>query len=123
MANQQLLKTEDGVRIIFNGETIKKFTTDVSYIYSDSTTIILDKDGWILAEAFGQWPMYSITNPVFIDLPPYGDFIKTKWIDPAEATEWNQFRQHPGINLLNGPTSWKDTKDSAINIKTKQQPN
>jgi len=123
LANQQLLKTEDGVRIIFNGKTIKKFTTDVSYTYSDSTTIILDKDGWILAEAFGQWPMYSITNPVFIDLPPYGDFIKTKWIDPAEATEWNQFRQHPGINLLNGPTSWKDTKDSAINIKTKQQPN
>ncbi|MCX6168518.1 MAG: CehA/McbA family metallohydrolase [Ignavibacteriales bacterium] len=121
LANQNLLKSEEGLRIIFNGKIIKKFTTDSLYTFRDSTTIILDKDGWIVAEAFGQWPMYSITNPIFIDIPPYGDFIKTKWVDPIEATKWNQFRQKSKIDLLNGPTSWKDTKDSAINIKTKQQ--
>lgn len=121
LANQPLLKSHDGVRIIYNGKIIEKFKTDTSYFYRNSTTIKVDKDGWILAEAFGQWPMYSITNPVFIDLPPYGDFLKTKWTDPVEATKWNQFRSNPEIDLLDGPTNWKNTEDSSTNTKTKQR--
>lgn len=116
LANQKLLKVKDAVRIIYNGEIIKSLATDTTLTFSDTLSIEVKKDGWLIVEAFGQWPMYSITDPVYIDYPPYGDNFKSKWIDPPDVEMWNTFLGHPTINLSDGPTSWKDRKDSIKNI-------
>lgn len=115
LANQKLLKTEDGVRVIFNGKMIQKLPTDSTYTFSKTISLVTKEDGWLICEVFGQWPMYSITNPIYIDYPPYGDNFNTTWTDPVDAEKWNQFLEHPNINLPDGPTSWKNTFDSIRN--------
>jgi hypothetical protein len=114
LANQPLLKTENGVRVIFNGKIIQNLATDSTFTFTKTISFVTDKDGWLVCEVFGQWPMYSITNPIYIDFPPYGDNFNSTWTDPVNAEKWNQFLQHPDINLSDGPTSWKDTFDSII---------
>ncbi|MGD8780598.1 MAG: CehA/McbA family metallohydrolase [Ignavibacteria bacterium] len=117
LANRRLLKTEDGVRIIYNGNIVKKFATDSLYTFEQDISLALEKDGWIVIEAFGQWPMYAITNAVYIDYPPYGDNFSNTWKDPADVEKWNEFLGHPEITLPDGPTNYKDTKDSINKIK------
>lgn len=112
LANQPLLKTDDGVRVIFNGNIVKKLATDAAYTSKQNVTITTDKDGWIVLEAFGKWPMYAITNAVYIDYPPYGDNFSKTWKDPDGAVKWNQFLGRPDNFLPDGPSSFKDAKDS-----------
>jgi hypothetical protein len=116
LANQPLLKNNKSVRLIFNGVIIKEFATDSSLTLTDSALVSVKKDGWLVCEAFGQWPAYAITNPVYIDYPPYGDSF-TSFREPAESENWNSFLKHPVLTLPDGPTNWKDSKDSIRNIK------
>ncbi|MDP4172929.1 MAG: CehA/McbA family metallohydrolase [Bacteroidota bacterium] len=115
MANQPLLKTNSGLRIIFNGKIISEIETDTVYTISKDISLSPGKDGWIVVEAFGQWPMYSITNPIYIDYPPYGDNIKSSWTDPKGVESWNNFLSHPQLKLPDGTSNWKDTADSIKN--------
>jgi hypothetical protein len=116
LANQKLLHADKTVRIIYNGKIIQELATDSTLTFSKDVLLEIKKDGWIVVEAFGQWPMYSITNPVYLDYPPYRDNFKNTWTDPGDADKWNKFLSHPEINLPDGPTSWKDTKDSIQNM-------
>ncbi len=117
LANRKLLKTENGVRLIFNGELIKRLATDSTLTFSRNISFAAEKDGWIVVEAFGQWPMYAITNAVYIDYPPYDDIFSKTWKDPAECGRWNEFLNHPEKYVPDGPTSFKDMKDSSGNAK------
>jgi hypothetical protein len=113
LANQPLLKTDDGVRVIFNGIIVKKLATDEVYTSKQNVSINVEKDGWVILEAFGKWPMYAITNAVYVDYPPYGDNFSKTWKDPADADKWNQFLGRPQNFLPDGPGSSKDLKESA----------
>jgi hypothetical protein len=115
LSNQPLPANEHSVRLIFNGEIIKEFKTDAVLTLTDSASVTVQKDGWLVCEAFGQWPAYAVTNPVYIDYPPYGDSFRT-YKEPAEAEGWNKFLNHPAVKLPDGSSSWKDSKDSIRNI-------
>lgn len=112
LANRNLLKTNDGVRIIFNGKIVKSIATDTTYTISQNIPLKVEKDGWIVLEAFGQWPMYAITNAVYIDYPPYGDNFSKEWKEPSDAGNWNKFLGRPENFLPDGPGSFKDSKSS-----------
>jgi hypothetical protein len=120
LSNQKLLSSNEGLRVIYNGNIINSISTDTTLIVKKEIELAAKTDGWIIVEAFGAWPQYAITNPIFIDFPPYGDCVSKEWKDPNEAEKWNTFLEHPSIELPNGPTDWRDTKDSSNNInKTK----
>ncbi|MFA7288515.1 MAG: CehA/McbA family metallohydrolase [Melioribacteraceae bacterium] len=116
LSNQKLLKSDTGVRIIYNGNIIQSISTDTTFTLKKEIELIVEKDGWVLVEAFGTWPQYAITNPIFIDFPPYGDCVSKEWKDPKEAEIWNTFMDHSSIELPNGPSDWRDTSDSSNNL-------
>jgi hypothetical protein len=115
LANHPLLKSNQALRIIYNGTIIKIIPTDSTYTINENFIINVKKDGWILAEIFGPWPMYSITNPIFIDLPPYSDFVKSDWVDPPDAVSWNIFRSKLHITIPDGPTNYKNSSNKFSN--------
>lgn len=119
LANQPLLKTNDGIKIIFNGKIVKELSTDTVLTISRTIQFETKKDGWILVEAFGRWPMYSITNPVYLDYPPYNNNSNNKFTNPEDSEKWNQFPNHPDIEVIDGPSSWRDCQDSQINVTNK----
>ncbi|HOJ19648.1 MAG TPA: CehA/McbA family metallohydrolase [Ignavibacteriaceae bacterium] len=111
LANQQLLMSNDAVRIIVNGLVVQNLSTDSSLTYNKSHSIVIEKDSWIVVQAFGQWPMYAITNPIYLDYPPYGDYPKKEFVNPLGTQAWNNFLNHPEITVPDGPTSWKNSYD------------
>ena len=109
LANHPLLNSEDGVRIIFNGRVVKSFNTVDELKVNKNADIDIACDGWIIVEAFGPYPMYAITNPIYIDVQPLGDWPVNKWIEPDDSMLWNTFSNHPEITIPNGPSNWKDS--------------
>jgi hypothetical protein len=57
--------------------------------------------------------MYAITNPIYLDLPPYGDYPKKEFLNPPDADDWNKFLSHPAITIPDGPASWRDVNGAA----------
>jgi len=114
LANKPLLKTSGGVRIIYNGSVVRLIPTDSVYVVKQKALLNVQKDGWIALEAFGPWPMYAVTNAVYLDLPPYGDNFSKDWKDPENTDKWNIFPQHPENYLPDGPQNYKDVKKGII---------
>lgn len=112
LANQPLLNSSDGVRIIINGEVVKKIATDSSLSFLQNHKITINEDCWMIVQAFGLWPMYAMTNPIYLDYPPYGDYPKKEFVNPQNAESWNKFLSHPVITIPDGPTNWKDSYDA-----------
>lgn len=110
LANHPLLNSEDAVRIILNGKIIKSFRTGEEIKFSKSVAVEIDGDGWIVIEAFGPWPMYAVSNPVFIDAMPLGDWPVEDWVTPDKSMLWNTFSNHPEVSIPDGPSNWKDTE-------------
>lgn len=110
LANQPLLKTGDGIRIIVNGQIVKRLATGTGLTFKTDVPLKIMKDSWIVAEAFGKWPMYAVTNAIYVDYPPYGDWENPVWQNPVHAEEWNKFKAHPAITIPDGPSSWKDSE-------------
>jgi hypothetical protein len=110
LANHPLLKSNDAVRIIYNGEIVKSIATDSMMTFHDSIPISVNEDGWIIVEVFGEWPMFAITNPIFVDVPPLGEWPKEGWIEPEDSKSWNKFLGHPEISIPDGPSNWENSK-------------
>ncbi|MEW6508055.1 MAG: CehA/McbA family metallohydrolase [Bacteroidota bacterium] len=112
LANQPLLNSNDGIRIVINGEVVKRIATDSSLTFHQNHTIKINEDSWMIIQVFGQWPMYSITNPIYFDYSPYGDYPKREFVHPPNAESWNKFLSHPEITIPDGPTNWKNSYDT-----------
>jgi hypothetical protein len=112
LANQPLLNSTDGVRIIINGEVVKKIASDSSLTFLQNHKIKINEDGWMIVQAFGIWPMFAMTNPIYLDYPPYGDYPKKEFVNPLNAGSWNKFLSHPVITIPDGPTNWKNSYGS-----------
>lgn len=110
LSNYPLLKNEGAIRIIYNGEVVKSIATASTMTFHDSVAIEIDKDGWIVVEVFGEWPMFAITNPIFVDVPPLGDWPVGEWVEPNDMKLWNKFKSHPNITIPDGPSNWKNSK-------------
>lgn len=112
LGNQSLLRSPNAVRVILNGQIVRQVATDSTYTLSVQIPMTVRDDGWLVVECFGQWPMYAITNPIYLDYPPYSNSSKRTWKDPSGATEWNKFLSHPEINMPDGPTNWKNVRST-----------
>jgi hypothetical protein len=110
LANHPLLKSDDAVRIIYNGEVVKTIATDSKMTFNDSIPISVNNDGWIIVEVFGEWPMFAMTNPIFVDVLPFGDWPTQDWLEPEDSKSWNKFLDHPKISIPDGPSNWENSK-------------
>lgn len=117
LSNQPLRPSDKAFRIIMNGKVLKTMSPGSGYTSLIKTTFQAAEDGWIVVEAFGSWPMYAITNPVYLDAAPYGDWPRKTWNDPKEAMNWNKFRAHPAVTIPDGPFSWDDPQVLSISKK------
>ncbi len=122
-ANRPLLKSRRAIRVIVNGETAREIPTDSTYALDVKLHLTTKEDGWMVVECFGEWPMYAITDPIYLDYPPYSHNAKQEWKDPKQAVEWNRFLSHPQINMQDGPTSWKNTGNSTRHANRGIDPN
>jgi len=110
LANHPLLNSDDAVRIIYNGKIIKSFSTEGSIIFEKSIPLNIIEDGWIVVEAFGEWPMFAMTNPIFVDVPPFGDWPIEEWVEPENLKLWNKYMEQPEITIPDGPSNWENSQ-------------
>ncbi len=115
LANRPLKKMQNGVRVIINGEALYCFDTDSVFTFARVQPVKIEKDSWVIVEAFGQWPMYAVTNPIYLDYPPYGNFPSREWKNPAGSREWNIYLSHPQITIPDGVSNWKEKIDKTKN--------
>lgn len=109
LCNYPLAEYDEAIRIIQNGKVVKFLATESELTYKNSIELSVDSDCWIIVEALGQWPMASITNPIYIDVFPYGDWDKKSWNDDESIQQWNEFPNHPEITIPNSKFNFKNS--------------
>ena len=113
LSNRPLQGYENGIRIINNGKIVQEIDTrpnQGAYVVDIKTTVEVQPvdngmhgDGWIVVEAFGQWPSMAMTNAIYLDFEPYGRWGSQGWQFPPGASSWfNEFSDigpNPGCKL------------------------
>ncbi len=91
LSNRPLGNFSDGIRIIQGGQVVKALQTVEGAMTMDiNTTINLStkNDTWVIVQAFNQEPSMAITNPIYLDLQPYGQWVSSQWAFPDGAKNW-----------------------------------
>jgi hypothetical protein len=108
LSNRPLADQADGIRIIQGGRVIKTIPTvggKMKMKVKTKVTIDTKKDTWIVVEAFGQWPSMAMTNAIYLDVEPYGDWGADSWQFPEGSENWfNPFPNAPEITVPDGPS-------------------
>ena len=103
LSNRVLLADSQAIRLVVNGIERLKVPTDGGMVCEKAVNLRFDRDSWVVVLAFGAYPQLAITDPIYIDVPPYGDWDNPSWHQPKEAKEWNTFPQYPRLTISNGP--------------------
>ena len=109
LCNYPLADYDEAIRIIQNGKVVKFLATQSELQFNKSVELTVESDCWIIVEVLGEWPMAAVTNPIYIDVFPYGDWNKDKWNEVENATQWNDFPHHPEITIPNSKFNFKNS--------------
>lgn len=108
LSNRPLADHPEGIRIIQGGKVIKTIPTEggkMKMKVKTQVSIDVTKDTWIVVEVFGQWPSMAMTNPIYLDVEPYGPWGAPQWQSPKGADEWfNPFPNAPTVTVPDGPS-------------------
>ena len=91
LSNRPLGNFSDGIRIIQGGRVVKALQTEEGVMTMDVDTTInitAKNDTWVVVQAFNQEPSMAITNPIYLDLPPHGQWGSSKWAFPEGSENW-----------------------------------
>ena len=104
LSNQLLPAHPQAIRIIEGGEVVEELPTRRAKEMEVSTTIRIEEDSWVVVQVFGRYPTMAMTNAIYLDMPPYGDWDDPEWRVPEGAEGWmNPFPQAPEITVPDGP--------------------
>jgi hypothetical protein len=99
LSNRELKGYDAGIRVIQDGKLVKSLPThefEGEMTAGAGTRVPVTKDGWLVVQAFGEWPSMAMTNAIYVDVAPYDDG-PGEWQVPAGATGWfNPFAQVDG---------------------------
>lgn len=99
LSNRKLKGYDAGIRIIQDGKLAKTLPThefEGELTLAARTSVPVSKDGWVVVQAFGDWPSMAMTNALYVDVAPYDDG-PSGWQVPAGATGWfNPFAEVNG---------------------------
>ncbi|MCL0052489.1 CehA/McbA family metallohydrolase [Peptococcaceae bacterium] len=104
LSNQLLPAHPQAIRIIEGGEVVEELPTRRAKEMEVSTTIRIEEDSWVVVQVFGRYPTMAMTNAIYLDMPPYGDWDDPEWRVPEGAERWmNPFPRTPEITVPDGP--------------------
>jgi hypothetical protein len=107
-ANRPLEEFEDGIRIIQGGRVVQTIPTKAGeWTMEVETQVKVDarEDTWLVGQACGQWPSMALTNAIYLDVPPYGNWGAGEWTPPEGAVTWNNpWPVVPEITIPDGPS-------------------
>lgn len=109
LANYPLLDAPDAIRIIQDGKVVQNIATTGTMTQKTQTKVEVLKDGWVMVEVFGHWPMVTLTNPVYLDVAPYGDWDNPEWNDPPNIKDFNAFEYKVQMSVPDGPSDRHNT--------------
>jgi hypothetical protein len=108
LSNHPLKGYAEGIRVIQGGTVIKTIpTADGKMTMDIETEVTIDpsQDTWLIVEVFNDYPAVAITNPLYLDVEPYGKWGATEWTFPQNAEKWmNPWPIHPPITVADGPS-------------------
>ena len=90
-SNRPLKGGSNGIRIIMGGKVVQELpTTEGQMTVTADTRVKVGgaADTWLVVQAFGEYPSAAMTNPIYIDLPPYDGWGAKEWTFPANAEYW-----------------------------------
>lgn len=103
LSNQPLPGHPQGIRIIQGGEVVEELPTEKVKEMKVDRTISVQEDSWVVVQVFGEYPAMAMTNAIYLDVAPFGDWDDPEWRVPAGAEEWmNPFPQAPEITVPDG---------------------
>jgi hypothetical protein len=91
LSNRPLGNFSDGIRIIQGGQVIKALQTaegDMTMDINTTVNLSAKNDTWIMVQAFNQEHSMAITKPIYLDLPPHGQWGSSQWAFPEGAENW-----------------------------------
>jgi hypothetical protein len=90
LSNRELRGYDAGIRVIQDGKLAKVLPThefEGERTLAARTSLPVVQDGWVVVQAFGDWPSMAMTNAIYVDVPPYDDG-PSGWQVPPGATGW-----------------------------------
>lgn len=108
LSNRPLVDYPNGIRVIMNGQVVKELPTKGGRMHMTQFVSIPTwgfKDSWLIVDAFGEWPSYAVTNPIYINLDGDDHWGAEEWTYPEGAEEWmNPWPIAPEITVPDGPS-------------------
>ena len=120
LSNRPLGNFSDGIRIIVGGQVVKTLPTIEGAMEMEENLTIevkAENDTWAVVEAFGQWPSMAITNAIYLDLPPFGEWGASEWTYPEGSDRWMSTNSSlPEVTVPDGPARSQVTVGSRVEL-------
>lgn len=90
LSNRKLKGFDAGIRIIQDGKVVKTLPThefEGELTATGKVRVPVEKDGWLVVQAYGDWPSMAMTNAIYVDVFPY-QHGEREWVAPSDAKRW-----------------------------------